>query len=305
MQPTPIQRGAIRPQGRPRRALVPVLVRLIAIAGFAFAGWLALSALNQSASAAQQPAHPGNASWTAVPEPHAPESKGLDASLVPERVREVGNRPLRQVGSPEGDLRDVRERVREIGDHPVRFLQARRHEVFERKDRTVRQVRELADAAGVPRVRLPRVRPDAPIVEGLVHDVAGLRPVMDEGLPSGAQEEPPAAEDTAQVDDGAASGVGTAAGSGHSSPMPEAFAKDQKPGHCQGCRGDGHVPGPALPSAQDNPRSGGNGGHPFSPVADLHGGRYPAAPPAVELGTFRRAALTDVSAPGGPSVVPD
>lgn len=333
MQPAPIQRGAIRPQGRPRRALVPVLVRLIAVAGFAFAGWLALSALSESASAARQPTHPDNTARNAIPALHDSEFRERDASAgaghlrdvgdrplrragswegglrdVPARAREAGDRPLRQVGSWEGDLRDdlrdMPERVQEIGDHPVRFLQARRHEVFERKDRAVRQVRELADAAGVPRVRLPRVRPDAPIVDGLVHDIADSRPVLDEGLLSEAQEKP--AADEAPADDEAVPGAGTAARSAHSSPMPDAFPGDQKPRHCQAaCQGDRHAPGPAMPSGQDNPRSGGNGGHPFSPVADLRGGRHAAAPPAVGTGVFHRTALTDLSAPGGPSVVPD
>ncbi|MFG2087515.1 hypothetical protein [Spirillospora sp. NPDC048824] len=277
----------------------------MAIAGFAFAGWLALSALSESASAsaAQRPTHPDSTIRTGFWE--------HDLRDVPGRVREIGDRPLRHAGSWEGDLRDVPDRVQEIGDHPVRFLQARRHDVFERKDRTVRQVRELADAAGVPRVRLPRVRQDAPLVEGLVHDIAGSRPVLDKGLLPDAGEQP-AAEDEAQAgneaqadDEAAAPGSGTAARSGHSPPTPDAFAGDRKPGHCRGCQGNGHLPGPVLPSGQDNPRSGGNGGHPFSPVADLRGGRYPAAPSAVESGTFHRTALTDLSAPGGPSVVPD
>ena len=60
-----------------------------------------------------------------------------------------------------------------------------------------------------------------------------------------------------------------------------------------------------LPSGQDNPRGASSGGHTFAPVADLQSRRYPAAPTAVETGTFHRTALADVAAPGGPSVVPD
>ncbi|MGP4029311.1 hypothetical protein [Actinomadura sp. 3N407] len=283
-------------------------MRLIAIAGFAFAGWLALSALSESASAAQQPVRPDDTTRNAAPALHDSESRGRDASGVPERipqrVQELGGRPLRHVGSWDDDLRGVPEHVQEIGDHPVRFLRARRHDVFERKDRTVRQVRELADAAGVPRVRLPAVRTDAPIVDGLVHDIADSRPGLDQGLLSSAQEQP-AADDEAQASDEAASGAGTAARSGHSPHAPGPFAGDREQRHCHGCQGDQHGPGPVLPSGQDSPRSGGNGGHPFSPVADLRGGRYPAAPPAAETRTFHRTALTDLSAPGGPSVVPD
>jgi hypothetical protein len=54
----PIHRGVNRPQGRPRHALLPFLARLAAIAGFAFAGWVALSALTHSAFAAERAERP-------------------------------------------------------------------------------------------------------------------------------------------------------------------------------------------------------------------------------------------------------
>ncbi|WP_255277627.1 hypothetical protein [Actinomadura madurae] len=41
------------------------------------------------------------------------------------------------------------------------------------------------------------------------------------------------------------------------------------------------------------------------PFADLLTRQYPAAPSAADAGTFHRTALSDVAAPGGPSVVPD
>jgi hypothetical protein len=78
-------------------------------------------------------------------------------------------------------------------------------------------------------------------------------------------------------------------------------------GGCSRCHGDHRAPAhaPAQPG-QDAPQGGGSaGGHPLTPVADLPDRRYPAAPAAADAGTFRRTALTDVAAPGGPSVVPD
>ncbi|WP_207943559.1 hypothetical protein, partial [Actinomadura sp. KC345] len=53
MEPAPIRSGAIRPRGRKRHAVH--LVRLVAIAGFALAGWIALAALTDSASASEVP----------------------------------------------------------------------------------------------------------------------------------------------------------------------------------------------------------------------------------------------------------
>ena len=52
MRRQPIRHGASSPDVR-RRALGTALVRVAVIAGFAFAGWIALSSLNQSAYAAR------------------------------------------------------------------------------------------------------------------------------------------------------------------------------------------------------------------------------------------------------------
>ncbi len=80
--------------------------------------------------------------------------------------------------------------------------------------------------------------------------------------------------------------------------------KDLPADDCSGChRAPGHSP--VLPPVQDGPQGGSTGGHLFPPVADLASRRSPAAPAVVDAGTFRRTALTDVAAPGGPSVVPD
>ncbi|NDU76791.1 hypothetical protein GWI34_29810, partial [Actinomadura sp. DSM 109109] len=83
MRTEPIQRGAKCPQGRPPHALLRVLVRLAALAGFAFAGWLALSAPAHSAVAGEQPAKPAGGPGTAQSDPgligRAPRVGGLDA----------------------------------------------------------------------------------------------------------------------------------------------------------------------------------------------------------------------------------
>lgn len=273
MEPAPI--GANRPYGRPRHALTPVLLRLLAVTAFAFAGWIVLSALNDAAFAAQ------------------PDEPRQNASTAPRQSTLDLDRPAKA-----------------IEDHPVRYLQSRRHDVFDGKDRAVRYVRKLADAAGVPHVRIPDVRPDAPIVGRLVHQVADARPVLDGGLLPEAQERPAVADDGTQAHHQVAPDGTTAASAGQRSAGPGTFADDaeaQDPGHCPRCGSDprGPVPGPALPSGQDNPRGGGSGGHPFAPVADLRSNRYPVAPPAVDARAIHRTALTDVSALGGPSVVPD
>ncbi|TDE27138.1 hypothetical protein [Actinomadura sp. 6K520] len=317
MEPAPIHRGANRPQDRPRHAVVLVLVRVIAIAGFAVAGWLAMAALTDSASAAESgPRVPVLGDGTvrkAAPafDELARAEAGVRPMLggVPGQVREQGGRRLRSLGAWEGEVSGVPGRLRDFRDDPVRFLKERRHEVFADKDRTVRQVRELADAAGVPRVEIARVeiagvRPGASLGSELVHGVTDVRPGLPADEPQ-AEQIPgsPASDETHARGEEPPGGTGSV--SADRSSLAGAATADEAPDHCTGCRGDRHPADPALPSGQDNPRGAGSGGHPFTPVADLLKGRHPAAPPAARPGTFHRTALTDVAAPGGPSVVPD
>ncbi|TDC54742.1 hypothetical protein E1281_15725 [Actinomadura sp. KC345] len=197
--------------------------------------------------------------------------------------------------------RELPEWVQEVGDRPVEFLQGRRHEVFDRKDRAVRHVRKLADAAGIPRVRLGDVRQDAPIVGGLVREIADTQPVPGENPQAEAQQEQRSPTDDDRHASGEAAGGAAPAPGVQGSAASD--AEDQAPGRCAGCQGDQRAPGPVAPSGQDGPR--GSGGHVFVPIADLRDGPYAAAPAAADTSTFHRTALTDVSAPGGPSVVPD
>ena len=330
MEPAPIRSRAIRPRDRKRHALH--LVRLIAIAGFALAGWIALAALTDSAFASDIPdASQKTASHTdrrpdtapaqprpagiapARPRPAAPavptwtaEIGSADGpSVFDGAPRGIGDRPIRDAGAWGRELPErVHERVQEVRDRPVKFLQARRHKVFDRKDRVVGHVRGLADAAGIPRVRVGDLRSETPLVGGLVREIAGTQPVPGEDSPaedSQHQQQSPADAD----DDGRAGGE--AADGASPAPGPQASsasdAQDEASGHCAGCQGDQRAPGPVAPSGQDSPR--GSGGHLFAPIADLRYGLSTAAPAAVEVNTFHRTALTDVSAPGGPSVVPD
>jgi hypothetical protein len=274
----PIRRGANRPQGRPRRALVPVLLRLLAVAGFAFAGWVALSALADSAFAAERP-------------PQAVQA----GDRGPATLRHLTSRPAR---------RTMADDVREIGGDPMRYVRSRQHDLFGDKDRAVSRVRELADAAGVPHVRVPHVRvPDVrserPILRGLVQRVTEA---PSEGRPAAAEpaEAPDGKTSAAHDRDDAVPAPRPAAGAAKA-------AAERKPAGCARCAGDHRAPAhaPVLPPVQDGPHGGSAGGHPFPPVGDLPGGRAAAAPPAVDAGTFQRTALTDVAAPGGPSVVPD
>ncbi|MEU5994887.1 hypothetical protein ABZ806_38420 [Spirillospora sp. NPDC047418] len=255
---------------------MPVLLRLAAIAGFAFAGWIALSALHDPANAADRP-------------PQAPHAAQAD---------DEGSATLRHFTSRPG-RRMVTEDMRDMGSDPVGYVRSRQRDLFEDKDRAVRQVREAADAAGVPRVRLPDVRPERPVLGGLVEKVTGTRP----------DQRPAAGEQPKRQDAGGASHEASKApvsAAPHAGPAAKT-AMAPKAGDCSRCHGDRRAPAhaPAQPS-QDAPQGGGStGGHPLTPVADLPNRRHPAAPAAVDAGTFRRTALTDMAAPGSPSVVPD
>ena len=278
MHSEPIQCEADRLQGRPRHALVPVLLRIAAIAGFAFAGWLAFSALSDSAYAAEQP-------------PSAAQADG------------TGSATLGHFTSGPA-WRTMSNDVREVGEQPMRYVRSRQHDLFTDKDRAVGHVRELADDAGVPRVRVPDLRTERPVLGGLVHRVTDPRPVPEPA----AQEQSPRQDDAGAPQHAESRGEASAARPMAVQTAVQAAAPaDQKAKDCQRCRGDHRAPahGPAAPG-QDVPQGGGSaGGHPLVPVADLPGRRTPAAPPAVAASSFARTALTDLAAPGGPSVVPD
>jgi len=312
VEAAPIQNGANRPADRRRHALVPALLRVIVIAGFAVAGWIALAALNQSASADEPAARPDD-----IVQKHGIVQKSAFAfhGLASGGAREDGasektgasdktGGPLRSGAALEPRVSLVPDRLRELGDDPVGYLQTQSHEVLDRKERAVRQMGELADAAGVPSVRITGVRPDIPIAGGLVHDIVNDQPVLSSQEPQVQADERPAADETDRSDE-AAGEIAGPAGADRSFAAQAASGGDAASYGCADCRVDLDAPGSVPPSGQDNPRGASSGGHLFAPVADLQSTRYPAAPTAVETGTFHRTALTDVSAPGGPSVVPD
>ncbi|WP_346042009.1 hypothetical protein [Actinomadura chokoriensis] len=256
---------------------MPVLLRLAAIVGFAVAGWIALSALHDAAFAAERP--------HAVRTVQAVQAAG------------EGSATLRHFTSKPG-WHMMSDDVRDMGNDPMRYVRSRRHDLFDDKDRAVRHVRKAADAAGVPRVRLPDVRPERPVLGRLVTKVTDTRLVQ---RPADAR---PERQDTAGASHEASKDAASTAVS------PKAAAKTSAApaaGDCSRCRGDHRAPAQApVQPGQDAPQGGGStGGHPLMPVADLPNRRHPAAPAAVDAGTFRRTALTDVAAPGSPSVVPD
>ncbi|CND63338.1 Uncharacterised protein [Mycobacterium tuberculosis] len=274
MESVSIQCGANRPQGRRRHVLVPVLLRLAAIAGFAFAGWFALSALHHAAYAADRPQY-------------AAQADGEGSATL----RHLTSRPAWQLMA--GDVRDL------SGD-PVRYVRSRQRDLFDDKDRAVHRVRTAADAAGVPQVRLPDVRPERPVLGALVAKAAGTRP----GQRPAAGEAPEQRADATGASHRASKDAVSAAPHAGIAATTAAAPGD---GDCSRCHGDHRAPAhaPAQPG-QDAPQGGGStGGHPLTPVADLPERRHPAAPAVADAGTFRRTALTDVAAPGGPSVVPD
>ncbi|HEU5031043.1 MAG TPA: hypothetical protein VFV01_39440 [Spirillospora sp.] len=332
MRRQPISHGASSPEVR-RRALGTALARVAVIAGFAFAGWIALSSLNQSAYAAQNGAADtgtagngaagngaaGNgaagggaeraARWNPVRDA-AGDSAGLAGLSTLRHFRFEGGRPTAGTpGAVAGDVRDV-------GRRPVTYLGERGRDaaadgghVVRRVGGTVdRTVTRTADAAGVADLRIPGVRTGGGVGR-LVHGMTGPR--------TAAHGAPRPAADASSRQDGAAHAKAHGAAHAHvaaaHAKARHAAAKAPSGAHRSGgrCRmcGDGHhVPGaPGMPSEQDgNSRSGPpSGGHPFGPVADLGAAQYPGAPRAVDPGAFHRTALTDKAAPGRPSVVPD
>ncbi|MEV3926830.1 hypothetical protein [Actinomadura coerulea] len=374
MRTEPIHRGAECPQGRPPHAVPSLLVRLVAVAGFALAGWLTLSAMTHSAFAAERATRPAAAPddhglldqtprvanldgtaairhLTTAPDHrphnghpgqgeqagqthhngghsgqaghagrggqgrdgglgghdrHAGASAGGVSGALSEAVPGAGSGPGLGSGPLSGA---VPGGVREIGEHPVTYLRARQQDVLDGKDLAVRQVRDVADEAGVPHVRLSDLLQTRPVIGGLVNRVTDQRPLLQDGAAPGAQPGPKAQRG---VDQERVEAAPVAEAHARSADVPVAVSAGG-PAHrsaepCTGCRGDHRTPspGPALPSGQDAPRGGGSaGGHPFAPVADLLNRQYPAAPSAADPGTFRRTALRDLAAPGGPSVVPD
>ncbi|MFF0523060.1 hypothetical protein ACFYTC_30520 [Actinomadura nitritigenes] len=328
MRRQPIRHGASSPDVR-RRALGTALVRVAVIAGFAFAGWIALSSLNQSAYAAQnggagtgtagngaggtgtaggesERAAQGNPVRDAVG-----GASGLDGLSTLRHFRFAGGRPT--AGTPGAVTGDVRE----AGRRPVAYLNARGRDAAADGGRVVRKVggtvdstvAKTAGAAGVAHLRLPDVRPDDHGVGRLVPDVAAPR--------GAAHAAPRPGADASSRPDAAAHAKkhGAARTRAAAAPKKAAHATAGAPsgahrsgGHCRMC-GDGQrLPGaPATPSGQDgNPRSGApSGGHPFGPFADLGTAQRPQAPRALDTGAFDRTALTDKAAPGRPSVVPD
>ena len=325
MHSAAIRSGAHRPGDRSRHALLLALARAIAVAGLAVAGWVALAALTDSASADTSPAHPEGAVRATAPVPGdrtlpgPPDTAELSAAVsrVTNDARDIGlsGTGLRDAGlriRPAGewrlDVTEFAEPVQRIGDDPVRYLQTRRHELLDGKDRTVRDVRDLADAAGVPSPRIGDLPEDVPLVHGLVHPIPEVRLAPAQAQPPAETSERQSSETgDAEADENAGASAVTAApapGCGEDRPACSTTAK--LPKRCTDCFDDPNDPAPALPSGQDEPRTvNSGGGHSFTPVADLQNARYPAAPPAVASGVFHRTALADVSAPRRPSVVPD
>ncbi|QXJ22671.1 hypothetical protein AGRA3207_003714 [Actinomadura graeca] len=302
METVPTHRGALRP--RHRYGLLHALARLIVVTGFAVAGWLALSALSDTASAAQpggagQSDHPAGGRRAAPGEARGPaEARGTAAEGGLATVRHLTGDGTR----PAGHLTAAVERdMRELGDDPVAYTTARGRDVLGDKDRAVRTVGDLA-ATGVHRLR-PAVRAAAPI--GLVPEVAGPRPALRDGLLTRAQAPGPVPL-TAASAGSAARASGGAVTASHADARQGTVATADGRRHYGAEHRAPAAPGPVLPSGQDDPRSGAlSGGHQLGPIADLRADRHAAAPPAPGTGLFHPSALADLAAPGGPAVVPD
>jgi hypothetical protein len=281
------------------------LVRLLAVAAFAFAGWIALSALSGaahadaprlSAAAPSRPAEPGGHAG------HADPAKGRPTGDLVARPLDMRH-PL----SDSGTVRGVGSRVDgvtgavsdpEIGSRPLHYLREQRQDVFDRKDRVIHRLQELGDAAGLPRVRVTTDVEPAPVVGGVAQGIVDAEPA------DGADQSEPVTDEPAKAAAADLPGGARAVHGAVTVPMFADHADAPDTGGCAGCRGDHREP--MLPAGQDGPWNGNGGGHQLSPIADLmRGGRYPAIPAAVNPSMIDRTALADVFAPGGPSVVPD
>lgn len=328
MRRQPIRHGASSPDVR-RRALGTALVRVAVIAGFAFAGWIALSSFNQSAYAARNGgAETGTAGsgtaggstaageteradrWNPVSDA-AGGASGLDGLSTLRHFRFAGGRPT--AGTPGAVTGDVRE----AGRRPVAYLGERGRDAAADGGHVVRKVggtvdrtvAKTAGAAGVAHLRLPDVPSDDHGVGRLVPGVAAPHSAA-HGAPRPGTDASSRPDGAAHAKEHGAARARIAAAvkkAGHASAEAPSGAH-RSGGHCRAC-GDGHrLPGaPGAPSGQDgNPRSGApSGGHPFGPFADLGSAQRPQAPRALDTGAFHRTALTDEAAPGRPSVVPD
>ncbi|MEU6754681.1 hypothetical protein ABZ914_51380, partial [Spirillospora sp. NPDC046719] len=172
MRRQPIRHGASSPDVR-RRALGTALVRVAVIAGFAFAGWIALSSLNQSAYAAQNggmgTGTAGNGAGGTGTAGGTPEraaqgnpvrdavggASGLDGLSTLRHFRFAGGRPT--AGTPGAVTGDVRE----AGRRPVAYLNARGRDAAADGGHVVRKVggtvdstvAKTAGAAGVAHLR--------------------------------------------------------------------------------------------------------------------------------------------------------
>ncbi|GGV17601.1 hypothetical protein GCM10010182_43580 [Actinomadura cremea] len=304
------------------------VARLLAVAGFALAGWIALAALNDAAMADDGTSRSGAPRDLAgtprdvVGRPFAPSGPSAPAGRSesgPAVRNEPGLATLRHFGlqrdwSPRATAEVVTGDVRDVRERPVDYLRERGRDVASDKDAAVSAVRGLGDAAGVPHMRVRDTDPDRPILGTLVGKVSDTAPLP---LPQ------PAGDAPAAQQDGAASGEtgpsekpthtekAVFVGDGKAVPAQFAGAVDADdlpdPAGCATCRGgQGPLDAPPALPGQDNPRNGSaSGGHPFTHFADLATAVDPAALPGMDLRAFRRTSLTDIAAPGRPAVVPD
>ncbi|MBE1531760.1 hypothetical protein [Actinomadura algeriensis] len=316
MDAAPIEREA-RGLRRRQARVVRSMARLLAIAGLALAGWIALATLNAAAMADDGTSRSG------APHDHADSSGPSGASARNESsLATLRHLKMQWNWSPRKTAEVVTGDVREVGERPVGYLRERGRDVARDKDTAVRTLRELGDATGVRGARDRGGDPGRPILTKLVRGVTDTSPVP---LPKGVAPVTAAPDDTVQGDtapegpdgtDGPAkpakSDTGVHVGDGKIVPAQFAGAvdPDDLPDRdtCAKCRG-GHGPldtPPALPGGQDHPRGGSSsGGLPFGPLADLATAVDPAAPLGMDLRAFRRTSLTDIAAPGRPAVVPD
>lgn len=330
MDAAPIRREADGLRGR-HAPVARSVARLLAVAGFALAGWIVLAALNDAAMADDGGPRSGAPRDLAGPlsGPAVADGSGRVAETVsgpaagsaagPVAGGESGLATLRHFKvqrdwSPRETVHVVADDVDEVRTRPVGYLRDRGRDLARDKDTAVRAVHDLGTAAGVPDVRLrDGTETGRPILTGIVRGVADAVPApAGTASPAGSADAPDGAEQGA-AEEQPFTGKAVPVGDGKVVPAPFAGAVKAddlpEPGGCAACRG-GHAPAdtpPVLPGQDGNQRGGGSasGGQPLAPFADLTTAVDPAAPLGMDLRAFRRTSLTDIAAPGRPAVVPD
>ena len=141
MDAAPIEREAQCLRGRHAR-IVRSVARLLAIAGFAFAGWIALATLGGAATADDGTSRSGAPhDLVGTPGPSGPSGPSARNESNLATLRHF---KLQRDWSPRETTEVVTGDVREVRERPVGYLRERGRDVARDKDTAVRALRDVA-----------------------------------------------------------------------------------------------------------------------------------------------------------------